>query len=272
MLNQKLSLVLPAHNEQDNIEAVVMRGLSVLPKVVSDFEIIVVNDGSIDRTPDIANRLASTHDQVRVVSHDVNRGYGAALTSGFQAASGDLIMFMDADRQFDIADITALVPYVPHYDIVAGYRISRQDPLYRKMYGKMFGIVVWVMFGIHMHDVDCAFKIYRADLLKDISLTAPGALINTEMLARSTRNGATLAQVGVRHYPRVAGQSSGGSPKVVFRAMGETVRLWRDLRREESAVSESDAVQRRQRSLAVAFAVTVAVAIAGLIIGRKRSG
>lgn len=272
MLNQKLSLVLPAHNEADNIEAVVSRGISVLPKIVSDFEIIVVDDGSLDCTPEITDRLALTNAQVKAIHHDVNRGYGAALTSGFQEATGDLIMFMDADRQFDIADITALVPYVPHYDIVAGYRIKRQDPLYRRAYGKMFGIAVWTLFRIHMRDVDCAFKIYRSDLLKNSTLTAPGALINTEMLARSRRGGATIAQVGVRHYPRLAGQSSGGSPKVVLRAVGETMRLWRDLRREENGDTESSAGPVRQRSLAIVFIVTVTVAIAGLIVGRTRSG
>ena len=272
MLNQKLSLVLPAHNEADNIEAVVTRGLSVLPKIVCAMEIIVVDDGSADTTPAIADRLAAEHEPVQAVHHDVNRGYGAALTSGFEAATGDLIMFMDADRQFDIADITALVPYVPHYDIVAGYRIKRQDPLYRRLYGKMFGLVAWILFGIHMRDVDCAFKIYRADLLKDLSLTAPGALINTEMLARSRRQGASVAQVGVKHYPRLAGQSSGGSPRVVFRAMGETIRLWFDLRKEEAADPEIANEQRRQRTIAIVVVGTVLAAIIGLVVGRNRSG
>ena len=272
MLDKKLSLVLPAHNEADNIEAVVARGMSVLPKVVADFEIIIVNDGSSDETPAIIKGLAASNERVRDVHHDVNRGYGAALTSGFAAASGDLIMFMDADRQFDIADITALVPYIPHYDIVAGYRINRQDPLYRKTYGKLFGIVVWVLFGLRMRDVDCAFKIYRADLLKNLKLTAPGALINTEMLARSRRGGATVAQVGVRHYPRLAGQSSGGSPKVVLRAIGETVSLWMELRKEGPQDAEVAAEQRKRTSVIVAaFAIMLGVALA-LLVGRNRPG
>ncbi|CAN5171309.1 MAG: glycosyltransferase family 2 protein [Chloroflexia bacterium] len=273
MLDQKLSLVLPAHNEADNIEAVVCRGMSVLPKIVSDYEIIVVDDGSSDTTPSIADQLAAKHANVKVVHHPENRGYGAALTSGFAKASGGLIMFMDADRQFDIADITALAPYVPHYDIIAGYRIRRQDPLYRKVYGKLFGLVAWALFGLHMHDIDCAFKIYRADLLKNLTLTAPGALINTEMLARSTRRGATVSQVGVRHYPRLAGQSSGGSPRVVFRAMGETVRLWLALRKEEAADPDVAGEQRQQRSIAVAgisFAIAIIVGIVLRLRQRSR--
>lgn len=232
MLDHTLSLVLPAHNEAENIEAVVARASEVLPKVTRDHEIIVVNDGSHDATGEIVDRLVAADARVRVVHHEVNRGYGAALTSGFRAANGDSIMFMDADRQFDIADINALLPYVPYYDIVAGYRIQRRDPFYRRLYGKLFGFCVSLMFGIRMRDTDCAFKIYRADLLHEMPLTSPGALINTEMLARSKRRGATIVQVGVHHYPRAAGESSGGSPRVVIRALGETARLWLRLRRE----------------------------------------
>src|SRR5829696_2346977 len=124
----KLSLVLPAHNEEPNIRAVVEEAASVLPTAFTDYEVIVVNDGSKDRTLEIAQALASENEHVRVVNHSVNRGYGAALTSGFNAASGDYIMFMDSDRQFDINDIHRLTPYVAGNDIVAGYRIKRNDP------------------------------------------------------------------------------------------------------------------------------------------------
>ena len=149
----------------------------------TDYEIIVVDDGSRDETGAIIDRLAAADPHVRAVHHrEGNRGYGAALTSGFEAATGDAIMFMDADQQFDIADINALLPYVGHYDIVAGYRIQRRDPLYRRLYGKLFGLAVWVLFRVRIRDTDCAFKIFRADLLKNLALTTPGALINTEIL------------------------------------------------------------------------------------------
>src|SRR5690606_6042764 len=155
--------------------------------------------------------------------------------------------------------------------IVAGYRIKRQDPLYRRLYGKMFGLVAWILFGIRMRDVDCAFKIYRADLLKNLMLTAPGALINTEMLARSLRKGATVAQVGVRHSPRLAGKSSGGSPRVVFRAMGETIRLWLDLRKEEAADPVVAREQRKQRSITFAIIGAILALVVLLVWNRSRS-
>ncbi len=264
MQDRKLSLVLPAHNESENIEAVVSRALDVLPRVVRDVEIVVVDDGSRDDTGAIIDRLAAADERVIAIHHPVNRGYGAALTSGFQAATGDSIMFMDSDRQFDIADVNALLPYVPHYDIVAGYRIQRRDPLYRRVYGKLFGVVVWILFGVHLRDTDCAFKIYRADLLNTIELTTPGALINTEMLARSRRRGATIVEVGVNHYPRFAGESSGGSPRVVFRAMGETVKLWLRLRREPAHVDQG--VQEAEDPRAMIRPRTVAVAIFGALV------
>lgn len=276
MQDRKLSLVLPAHNEAENIEAVVTRALEVLPRIVRDVEIIVVDDGSRDETGAIIDRLASEYPEVRAIHHPINRGYGAALTSGFQAATGDSIMFMDADRQFDIADINALLPYVPYYDIVAGYRIQRRDPLYRRLYGKLFGLVVWVLFGVHLRDTDCAFKIYRADLLKSIDLTTPGALINTEMLARSRRRGARIVQVGVNHYPRYAGESSGGSPRVVFRAMGETIKLWFRLRRTPTddiePLHDADEPRAliRPRTVAVAM-VGVATSVVLLLAWKRRS-
>lgn len=222
----RLSVVLPAHNEEANIEIVVERALEVLPDFVDDFEVVVVNDGSRDRTPRIIDELGKKDARVKPVHHKVNRGYGAALTSGFQATTGDYVMFMDADRQFDIADIALLAPFVQRFDIVAGFRMQRNDPFHRKLFAETFNVVVRILFGVHLRDIDCAFKIFRGDMLRSITLTAPGALINTEMQAKLRRQGATLEQIGVHHYPRVAGTATGGSFRVILRAMRETVFLW----------------------------------------------
>ncbi|MGH2535510.1 MAG: glycosyltransferase family 2 protein [Thermomicrobiales bacterium] len=221
-----LSLVLPAHNEAENITFVVRRALDVLPAYVDDFEVIVVDDGSRDQTPRIIDDLAKADKRVKPIHHPRNRGYGGALTSGFQAATGDYIMFMDADRQFDVADISLLAPFVDRFDIVAGFRMERNDPLHRRVFAEIFNVAVRVLFGVHLRDIDCAFKIFRGDLLRSIELTAPGALINTEIQAKARRHGAILEQVGVHHYPRIAGQASGGSARVILRAMKETVILW----------------------------------------------
>jgi glycosyltransferase involved in cell wall biosynthesis len=222
----KLSLVLPAFNEEDNIEIVVRRAIDVLPRYADDFEIIPVNDGSRDRTPQIIDRLALQDSRVRPVHHKVNRGYGGAVVSGIKASVGDYVMFMDADRQFDIADIRRLAPFVPEFDVVAGFRMERADPLQRRINAEIFNLAVRIAFGVHMRDLDCAFKIFKGDVVRALDLTSRGALINAEMQAKLRRQKATIQQVGVPHHPRVAGNPTGGNIKVILRAMRGMVVLW----------------------------------------------
>ena len=216
-------MVLPAHNEEANIGVVVKEALAVLPRHANQFEIIVVDDGSRDRTAEIVRSLAGVDPRVRLVQHNRNQGYGGALRSGFRASRGDYVMFMDADRQFDIADLRLLVPFASEYDIVAGFRLERRDPLHRRIFAETFNVTVRLLFGVHLRDIDCAFKLFRGDLIRSLPLFAPGALINTEIQAKARRHGARLQQVGVHHYPRVAGQATGGNPRVILRAMRETL-------------------------------------------------
>jgi hypothetical protein len=224
-----LSLVLPAHNEEGNIEAVTWDALAILPELFQEFEIVIVDDGSTDATPRIIDRLAAD-ERVRVIHHPQNRGYGAALRSGFAAARGDRILFMDSDRQFDIREVAKLAPLTDRYDIVAGYRLRRNDPWQRVALGAAFNTVVKLLFGVWVRDIDCGFKLFRADLLRGLDLQAPGALLNTEILALAHRQGATLVEVGVTHHPRSAGAQSGGSLRVVLRSLSEMLHLWRRLR------------------------------------------
>jgi glycosyltransferase involved in cell wall biosynthesis len=221
-----LSLVLPAYNEAGNIEIVVRRALDVLPQFTTDFEVIVVNDGSRDATAEIINRLAIEDARVKAVHHPVNRGYGDAVKSGFKASTCEYVMFMDADRQFDIADIRLLSPFVPLFDVVAGFRMERSDPIIRRVNAEIFNLAVRILFGVHLRDLDCAFKVFRGDLIRSLELTSSGALINAEIQAKLRRQGATVVQVGVPHYPRVAGTATGGSLKVILRAMRGIVVLW----------------------------------------------
>ncbi len=232
ILQHTLSLVLPAHNEAANLEPVVREALAVLPRVFRDWEILIVDDGSRDATGAIAGRLAdeAPDGRVRVVHHPRNRGYGAALRSGFAAARGDLLMFMDADRQFAPREVAKLAPFVDEYDIVAGYRLRRNDPRRRVLLGKVFNLLVRILFGVRVRDIDCGFKILRADLVRGLDLRSPGALINTEIHAKAGRRGATTVEVGVNHHPRPAGEQSGGSAWVIARALGEILLLWWRLR------------------------------------------
>ena len=196
------SLVLPAHNEAGNIEPVVRHALVVLPRYFDDFEIIVVDDGSKDETGAIIDRLCVEDPRVRPIHHKRNHGYGGALTSGFRASTGNHVMFMDSDRQFDIADIERLYPYIESHEIVAGFRMMRQDELHRRVFAETFNLVVRVLFGVHLRDIDCAFKIFDGELIRSLDLSSPGALINAEIQAKARRQGANIQQVGVQHFPR----------------------------------------------------------------------
>ncbi len=236
----KLSLILPAHNEEGNLARVVGHSIEVLSENVPDWEIVIVDDGSVDGTPALADELATRDPRVRVVHHPHNRGYGSAWRSGFEEARGEYLMCMDSDGQFDLADISLLLPYINHYDIVAGYRIERQDPPHRKLNAAIFHLAIRLLFNLHMRDLDCGFKIFRAKLIHSLPLQSPGALINLEIFSLARQRGVTVVEVGVNHYPRKAGQPTGAKPSVVLQAMQEIfllrIRLWRQSFRTKTAM------------------------------------
>lgn len=268
------SLVLPAHNEAENIEPVVRRALEVLPDYFDTFEIIVVDDGSKDETGAIVDRLAAEDPRVRVIHHPKNRGYGGALISGFEATTGNYVMFMDSDRQFDIADIARLYPFIETHQIVAGFRMVRQDELHRRIFAETFNLAVRVLFGVHLRDIDCAFKIFDGDLIRSLELSSPGALINAEIQAKARRQGANLQQVGVRHFPRIAGSATGGNPRVIARAMKETVVLWWKMRSYQPPAGRPhvNGPYRLGDALVVSGVLAIVACLVGLIrqtTGRK---
>lgn len=220
------------YNEEGNIEQAVTSAVAVLAGVTDCYEVIVVDDGGRDRTAAIADRLAAENPRVRVVHHPVNRGYGAALRSGFAAAQYPLVVLADGDNQFDLGELSVLLRGLGKFDIVSGYRIARHDPVVRRLYVFMYNRLARFLFNIPVRDVNCGFKVYRRDLVERLlpQLRGPGALINVEMLARARKLGATVTEVGVHHYPRETGQPTGGNPRVIVRAFRELLELWRELR------------------------------------------
>ncbi len=216
-----LSVILPAHNEEEAIATTVHQVIDILSVWKLDFEVIVVDDGSQDRTGVILDTIAAAHPCLKVIHHPVNQGYGAALVSGFGAVTRDLAFFMDSDGQFDIHDLERFFPLIDEYDAVLGYRIDRQDTWMRKVNAWGWKILVGMVFGVYVRDVDCAFKLYPASFFREHQLETRGAMINTEILYKFIRAGYTYTQVGVRHLPRRGGRATGAKPAVILRAFRE---------------------------------------------------
>lgn len=220
-----VAAVIPAHNEQGNIAEAIEELLPELARAASFFEIIVVDDGSSDKTGEVVSGISSQRPEVKLVRHGTNRGYGAALRSGFSAASKEWIFFTDGDRQFDPAEFEKLVGPALSSGFAAGVRENRRDPPLRKLYGAAFSSIMRLVFGVRARDVNCAFKLFRADMLEGADLISEGALINTELFIAAAKKGITPAEVPVSHRPRQWGEQSGGSPRVILRAIMETAAL-----------------------------------------------
>jgi len=220
-----LSVVLPALNEADSLAAMVRRIATVLDGLGITGEIIVVDDGSTDGTAAVAAALPVT-----LICHPSNRGYGAALRTGFDAAQGQRIFFTDADQQFDLAELAGLLKAAEQADIAVGYRQVRRDPLYRRLNAAAWGGLVGRLFSLPVRDINCAFKVFRREVVEQISLRSTGAFINTELLARAQAAGFTVAEIPVGHYARATGQATGARPAVILQAFRELIALREEVR------------------------------------------
>ncbi len=227
-----ISVFFPAYNEADNLERLTLRTVESLRRLAAEWEVIIVDDGSRDRTPEVARRLTGELPGVRYLRHEKNQGYGGAVKTGLKAAKLDWIFFTDGDGQFDTAELALLLPATARADFVAGYRLKRQDSLLRSLNAFAWGMLVRTLFGLHgqVRDIDCAFKLFRRRVVDETEFHASGAMISTELLVRAKKLGYRLAEVGVHHYPRLAGQQTGANLKVIARAFKELFRLYKDLR------------------------------------------
>jgi len=228
-----VSIFFPCYNEQENVARVTEQAVAVAENLRGDYEIIIIDDGSTDDTGRIADGIAATHDRVRVVHHERNLGYGAALQSGFKAATKEFVFYTDGDGQFDIGELPGLLPLMQEYDIVSGYRLNRQDGLVRVLGGWVWTRLNCLVFSLNVRDMDCAFKLYKRAIFDTIKMESTGALIDTEILARAAKKGYRITQKGVHHFPRTTGRQTGASPKVVLRALRELLRLRRRILRDE---------------------------------------
>lgn len=220
-----LTVGLPAHNEAENIGPMIESVRQKVAPLVDDLEIVVVDDGSHDTTGEVVRAIAAEDPRVRLVVHPVNLGYGAAVRDAIWSATKELVFFTDSDLQFDVGELARFLPRLREADMVIGYRYSRSDPWYRRLFGHGWSWLVNVLFGYTARDVDCAFKVFRREVIDTIRVTSGGAMFSAEFLVRAKRAGFTIVEEPVGHYPRRAGSQSGARMDVILRAFRELLRM-----------------------------------------------
>jgi glycosyltransferase involved in cell wall biosynthesis len=246
-----LTVVFPCRNEAENLPALLERVQTLISPLVGDLEVIVVDDASTDGTPELLRTMGAADPRIRTVRHERCGGYGAALRTGFAAATKEFVFFTDGDGQFDLADFPLLVEALGRGEIAVGRRLDRRDNWQRRMNGAAWNWLVRRLFALPVRDVDCAFKLMPAAVVKSLPLRASGAVISTELLALATRSGCRIAEVGVRHLPRRAGRATGGDVRVILRAFRELLELRRRLRDESRDAARPPAQTREPSAAAV---------------------
>jgi glycosyltransferase involved in cell wall biosynthesis len=232
-----VSFILPAWNEEENIVQALESTAAAARRHCSDFEIVVVDDGSTDGTVHLVEALQLTYPTLRLIRHETNRGYGEALHTGFSACQLEYVFFTDADNQFDMDELPLLLAGTAHSDIVAGYRRVRRDPKMRLLNAWLWNRLVRLLFYVPVRDIDCAFKLFKRSAIANIEIESRGAMINTEIMVKLARAGWRIVEVGVTHRPRQGGEPQGARLRVIARAFAEVARMYPHL----SSLSLSEA-------------------------------
>jgi len=222
-----LSVFFPAYNDSGTIASLVIRALQTARSLTDDFEVIVVNDGSVDATAQIANELARIYPQVKVVHHHGNRGYGGALRTGFETATRELVFYTDGDAQYDPAEMARLWDaFSDGVDLVNGYKISRSDPFHRVVIGRLYHHTVKLLFGLRVRDVDCDFRLVRRSIFETVHLEKDSGVICLEMMKKIQDGGFRIAEVPIHHYHRACGKSQFFNFRRLFKTALDVGNLW----------------------------------------------
>lgn len=226
----ELSVFFPTYNEERNIKKIVLSAMSVLMEIAEKWEIIIVNDGSGDKTKEVAEQLIKTDKRIRVINHKVNKGYGSALKTGFKSAKYSWVAFTDSDGQFDFAEINKFIKHSNHADLILGYRIKRADSLLRQIYTFIWGLIPFILWGLSVRDYSCGFKLIKKKVFNEIQpLIGEEKVTQIEMLVKAKRAGYRFEEVGVNHYPREFGKQTGANLKVVVKSIVDLFKLWQKL-------------------------------------------
>lgn len=228
-----LSIFFPCYNEAANVGNMIEQAVQTAESYGADYEVVVVDDGSKDKSAEIVRAWSAKNPRVRLVQHAQNQGYGAALRTGLSSVTKDLVFLTDGDNQFRIADIDKLFSKIDGVDVVTGYRISRQDKAHRRLNGWLWTQLNKNLFGIPVRDVDCAFKLFRRRCLDGLVLKSNQLLIHAEILARLKRKGCRIEEIGVTHYPRTAGEATATKPGKVLKTFAELFKLYFQIRSDK---------------------------------------
>lgn len=240
MNKKSISVVLPAYNEGKNIRGVIEKVFSFLKGNFSDFEIIVVDDGSRDDTYSVCQAVkAELGSALEVLRHLKNRGYGAALRTGLFSAAKNLVFYTDSDRQFDITELLKFTEAINNADYVIGYRLDRKDPFIRRLAARGYNWLIRMVFGLKVKDIDCSFKLFRKDCLRQLSIERDRFFVDTELLIKAGLKGFKLKQIGVKHFPRQSGKST---VKIshIFTTLGDMFYVWKKIRIKDKGKSKKD--------------------------------
>lgn len=225
-----LTLFFPCYNESENVEEMMRQAVQVGEEYGVDYEVLVVDDGSRDDSAEKVRKASAKNPRVRLVQHQTNRGYGAALRTGLSHATKDLVFLTDGDNQFQLSDIEKLFSKIDGCDVVTGFRIVRQDMPHRRLQGFLWTQLNRTLFRLPVRDVDCAFKLFRRKCLQNVELESNQLLIHAEILARLKKKGCVIEEIGIPHYPRKAGKASATHPSRILKTFGELFRLYWKIR------------------------------------------
>jgi glycosyltransferase involved in cell wall biosynthesis len=228
-----VSLVIPMFNEEENIEHAVAFAVDALERHAGDYEIVVVDDASEDRSPEIVARLAAANPRIRTQRHEVNRKLGASLKTGFAAARKDLVLYMDADLPFDPDVVGRAIQalLITRADLIAGYRLDRTtEGFKRTVYSYLYNSLIGLLFGWPHRDINFSFKLIRREVLEAIELKAEGSLIDAELIVKAKNLGFVIQQLGLDYFPRTRGRSTLSSPAVILKIFRELFTLYPEMR------------------------------------------
>jgi len=230
-----LSVFFPAYYDEKNIGKVVDKAVEVLDSLqLKDYEVTIIEDGSPDKTAEVADALAAKHPKVKVIHHAQNKGYGATLYEGFTSARFDYVFYSDGDNQFDLEELRKFVALIPFSDMVVGYRKKKHYSPYRKFTSFVYNIILRLAFGIDYLDIDCAFKVIKRDLFDKITVNTKDAFIDAEIMIRAHLLGYTSTEIGVRHLPRLDGVSTAARPSIIIRTIKEIYEFRKEVKKSQS--------------------------------------